>query len=336
MESNTRQLSHPYKLNFAVTYRCNSRCKNCGIWRKPLQNELSLPEIEKFAKENRFFSWVNLTGGEPFLRNDLYDICLTFSKSADIYLLNITTNGFDPSRVARTTEKIASLGIPRTMVVVSLDGPKKTHESARGLPGSWDNALETFRALKELEKSTKGFKTLLGYTILPENMGKFAETVRSVRRIVPGTKTEDFHVNIFHVSPHYYSNSGERPKESTIKDVINIKKIKSGCPSSMMAVIENIYLDLASKFLLDERIPVPCKVLSSSVFLDPTGDVFPCTIYNRRIGNIREMRLRDMLVSERSALHNIDKKCPQCWTPCEAYSAILGNIPRTILKLRGS
>jgi len=64
--SNFKRLDCPYKLTFALTYRCNSRCQICQIWKKKKHKELSLLEIEKFFTINDFFNWIDLTGGEVF------------------------------------------------------------------------------------------------------------------------------------------------------------------------------------------------------------------------------------------------------------------------------
>ena len=70
--SNMKRLSFPFKCSFAVTYRCNMRCAMCNIWKKPPGGEeLTAEEIAKFFRRAGKFSWVGITGGEPFLRDDL-------------------------------------------------------------------------------------------------------------------------------------------------------------------------------------------------------------------------------------------------------------------------
>ena len=72
--SNFLRLRFPYKLTFTLTYKCNLECKTCFIWKKKHQEELTLNEIDRFFKKSNSFSWIDLTGGEIFLREDLLDI----------------------------------------------------------------------------------------------------------------------------------------------------------------------------------------------------------------------------------------------------------------------
>jgi MoaA/NifB/PqqE/SkfB family radical SAM enzyme len=67
-------LKHPYKLTFAITNKCNLKCKTCNIWQRKPENELTFAEIDKFFAANNYFNWIDLTGGEIFLRKDLPDI----------------------------------------------------------------------------------------------------------------------------------------------------------------------------------------------------------------------------------------------------------------------
>ena len=66
--------------NFAVTYRCTSRCRTCSIWKmdQPERGELSLEEIRGLFSSNRGFlrdvRSIQITGGEPFLRADLPEL----------------------------------------------------------------------------------------------------------------------------------------------------------------------------------------------------------------------------------------------------------------------
>ena len=71
LQSNMGRLRYPYKLAMALTYRCNLRCKICSIWKKTEPPELTLAEIRNLFLASNKFSWVALTGGEAFLRDDM-------------------------------------------------------------------------------------------------------------------------------------------------------------------------------------------------------------------------------------------------------------------------
>src|SRR3989344_6855666 len=70
------------RIILSLTARCNSRCKTCNIWKINYKDQLSLDELRKFA-ENPILKQVRflvLTGGEPFLREDIDEIVNMFKK----------------------------------------------------------------------------------------------------------------------------------------------------------------------------------------------------------------------------------------------------------------
>src|SRR3989344_1433723 len=72
---------NPQSMIVFVTSRCNARCGFCFFWREIEEKqkfELTLEEYEKIAKNYGDLIQLSLTGGEPFLRNDLYDIMKVF------------------------------------------------------------------------------------------------------------------------------------------------------------------------------------------------------------------------------------------------------------------
>jgi MoaA/NifB/PqqE/SkfB family radical SAM enzyme len=328
--------SKPYKLTFAVTYLCNYRCVHCNIWQKRPQNELTLDEIGEFSKKYPYFKWFNLTGGEPFLRRDFVDIVRTLKEnSLNPILFNTTTNSFNPNYIYEKVKEILSLKIPRNVVVISLDGYKELHEKIRGIPNSFDKAIELFSLLKNLSKEYKNFTTYFGYTLSNFNVGNFFRTFFEVKKIIKNITLDDFHINIYHTSAHYYSNVSEGiKKEDMIKEELSkLIKLKTIAKTKPINLIDNIYLKKAYEYLKTNKTPFSCKALTSSVFIDCWGYVYPCTIWNFPLGNLRENNydLEKILSSEKAKkarLKAIKLKCPNCWTPCEAYQTIMGNALR--------
>ncbi len=75
------------------------------------------------------------------------------------------------------------------------------------------------------------------------------------------------------------------------------------------------------------------KEKRSSCFVDSWGNVFPCTIYDHRLGSLRDVgydlaRIWNSEETRRIQAEIWDYRCPQCWTPCEAYQSIMGNFLR--------
>ncbi len=335
--SNFNLLKNPYKLTFAITYRCNSRCKTCSIWKKKPKNELTLSEIEEFSKKSGFFNWINLTGGEPFLRKDIVSIAQILQEcNDDLFLFNTTTNGYNPDLIYENTKEFVSLGIPKTIVVVSLDGPKEIHEEIRGVPCSWKKVLETYKMLKDLSEENKNFQTFFGFTISPFNIGKFRDTFSALKEVIPNIKPTDIHVNLFHSADHYYGNVGSSTKlkyyrKNVLKELNTIQEMKGTDFLNPIRFLEEKYVKLAKNFVQNNRTPLKCKAIMTSCFIDSWGNVFPCTIFNKKLGSLRDSNYDLMKILNSKSIDIIKKdvknlNCPNCWTPCEAYQMILGNI----------
>jgi len=295
-----------------------------------------LTEIERFAKNARFVHWLRLTGGEPFLRKDYVDIVRVFVSNLDLYLLTTPTNALLPPIVSTAVKKVLSFYKGKYVITVSLDGPKEIHDEIRGVRGNWEKALLTFQKLKVFEKYWKNFKVLFGYTISPFNVGLFDETVDEVRKRLPFVTYDDFHVNLFQVSEVYYhSNWGMFEREEisdfrkkAAREIDNILRKKSKLGT--IELIEGRYLLLAKKYLRKLKTPIECNVYNLSAFVDPYGNVYPCSVFNFKLGNLREndYNLLKILTSRRAmeARRLIEEgKCPHCWTPCEAHQLIVAN-----------
>jgi sulfatase maturation enzyme AslB (radical SAM superfamily) len=293
-------------------------------------------EIRNFFKHSNKFSWIDVTGGEVFLRKDIIEIISAILHNCEnLYHLHIPTNSIVTHLTVSKIKEILKLRPKpnKFTITLSLDGPSELHDNIRGIENNWTTVMEAYDELRRYEN--RSFKIFFGFTLSKLNLGKFNETVLAVQRRFPQVKYEDFHMNIAHTSDHYYNNSNfnigvDTKKEEFISEVeaFRVKKKKLFNPINNL---ENKYLTHAKKFISTGITPIDCKSLSSSVFIDPYGNVFPCSIWDKKIGNIRDFNydlialLRNNIVKE--LLRQIqEKKCPNCWTPCEAYQSILGSL----------
>src|SRR5438132_698409 len=90
--ANVRHPGLPYRISLVTTYHCNFRCEMCSIWQKKSVDEITPAEIDRFFQKWPHFSWVNLTGGEIFMRRDIEDVVAAVRRSCTgLYLLNFPT-----------------------------------------------------------------------------------------------------------------------------------------------------------------------------------------------------------------------------------------------------
>lgn len=333
LRANLGRLDHPFKLTFCITFWCNYKCQTCNIWKMKPRDELRLDEIRRFFQQSSDFLWVDLTGGEVTLRKDFIDVGRTVIESCpNLMLLHFPTNGYLTDKVVAAAEAF-STGRKRAeklIITVSTDGDEATNDAIRGIEGGWRRQLETFRRLRAM----KGVEVVLGMTLSGANVDHFPAAFAAVQREIPDLRHDEFHCNIVHESPHYLGNTDlglrkdlERKKlAAAIEEYAHLR----GIPKGPVGYLERTYLSLVRRYLETGKTPMRCHALSASCFIDSWGNVFPCTIYDRKIGSLRDVDydLRRLWnTPESAALQGDiwDYQCPQCWTPCEAYQSIMGN-----------
>jgi sulfatase maturation enzyme AslB (radical SAM superfamily) len=119
-----------FSLWFNITYKCNLRCRHChSSFGSPLENELTTEEIIAVIKESSQFEGCKLviSGGEPFCRDDIFQILEAASDSFKGRVL-VITNG-----TLIDDEKAKALADINVVVQVSLEGPdEESNDAIRG------------------------------------------------------------------------------------------------------------------------------------------------------------------------------------------------------------
>jgi radical SAM protein with 4Fe4S-binding SPASM domain len=321
----------PLKLNLCLTYWCQYRCKTCNIWQRKPSDELTTAEIVALVHENPGINWVDLTGGEIFLRPDIDDIFeAVVTGWRRLAILHFPTNGFQTDRIVSSVEQLARRSPARVVVTVSLDGDEALNDEIRGIKGGFRRQMATFTALRRIP----GVVAALGMTLSTYNLGQFRQTFRACASECPDLKVGDLHLNIAQRSQHYYGNSDMNalaPDPASARDDLQEYRTLRGPARSPQALLESLYLDRLDDFLQTGRTPMPCHALRASCFIDPWGVVYPCISYSRPIGRLRDtgMRLEPIWHAADTARLQGEiwqGECPQCWTACEAYQSILGNV----------
>lgn len=348
-----RIMDRPFDLEFAITYRCNLRCIQCDVWRYDQENphkameELGIEEIQRIFSSYDGLRVIGITGGEPFLRGDLDLIVKTISKSQKhLEQLFITTNGQLTKIAKEKVEAILEMrersdGKFSLHILVSIDGPPEIHDRIRGMAGAYGKALYTLKALSGLRDH---FDFSLGtVTVLsPFNIDRFDEVLEEARSIKAEYGTETSFCIWFTGQLYKNERMGreirvEDFRESLKRRVGDIKALVRG-DGSMVSRGRSIFYDLLKLWLEDPRRQViPCGGASARYFLDPYGNLYPCTIYGARIGNLRDNsydleRLIDS--EERRRVREAVKaqRCPICCNTCETIPAMMAYPERAAIK----
>jgi len=331
----------PYKVTFVATYHCNFRCQMCNIWQKKSVNEMTPSEVALFFERWSQFRWVHLTGGELFMRRDIDDLVAAIQRSCrSLFLLNFPTTGWFGDKTVQLVERTLARGVGRLMVTISLDGPKALHEEMRGLPGSWDRGIETFRRLRGIRRSN--LQTVIGMTLLGQNADQVDATIDAIRTVIPDFERTELHLNIGHESGHYFDNVGRSavsPDHARVIRAIDDHRTRNGKWLHPVHFLENRYQALVPTYYETGRSPLPCSALSTSCFVDAYWNLFACSIWDAKIGNLREAGF-DLGALWESPLRRqyrkdvAEENCPHCWTPCEAYPTLLSSLARATLGTR--
>jgi hypothetical protein len=157
------------------------------------------------------------------------------------------------------------------------------------------------------------------------------------------------HLNIPHLSEHYYGNGHSASKatdgfggaehRAEIAAALRLAAARTGGGgASAMRTVERIYRSEAMRYLAREKMSITCSALLSTAYLSEKGDVYPCTIWDRPLGNVRTTGYALMPLIEAARREGVrravaERRCPNCWTPCEAYPAIGASPMRSLLAL---
>lgn len=316
----------PNRLVLDITRRCNLRCAMCRTWEREAAHELTPDEIGRLMGELDRLTWLDVTGGEPFLRADIDEVFGAIAERARaLHMLHFQTNGWMTSRIEQSTavlrERLTDCDL---IVTVSIDGPPSVHDRIRGREGSARRAVATANALTQLE----GVEVHIGTTVSMENVDALSETERWLRSALSDFDRRRWHWNWVQRSEHFFANAqlpiaNSQPSPQLLHEHLRAR----GWPRTMVEAMESVYLLNLEAFHRTGERAVACQALRSTAFISPEGDVYPCHIYDRPVGNVRAGSFASIWGGAKTAEVRRDVealRCGGCFSACEAYPAIAG------------
>jgi len=317
-----------FLIQWHLTEQCNLRCRHC-YQGDPKTEELSLPEIKETITEisEMFSAWAeryevafspsfNITGGEPFLRKDLFEILREIRGCGyDIFLLSNGTL-IDAGR-ARALRDLGVKGVQ-----VSLEGPEEIHEMIRG-KGSFAGSLRGIRHLLDAGMRVTVNATLSA--INAEHFLKLAELSSHLgvqrlgfSRLVPSGRgaglvnsmlskeeVRKLYERIFSLSPNRLEFVTGDPVATQMKTPSKMRKDSGSMPAG------------------------GCAAGVSGLTFLPDGTIVPCRRLRIPIGNLKKDSLREVWAASPMLEALRDKsrykgKCRTCrrWADCRGCRAI--------------
>lgn len=321
-----RKKNLPTYLIFFVTSRCNARCQHCFNWLNlNKKRDLKFSEIKKLSEQLGEIDSLNISGGEPFLRKDLAEICKTFLKINRVKRLTIPTNGLvEKKKIYNETEKILkSAKDSHVTLVFSFEGTREIHEEIRGVKGGFDRSLVAMMLLAKLRNKFPNFKIQAGVTVFNKNY-------QDIYRLIDLFKERMPTVDIFSLT---YIRGKPREKTFRLPEVDELKRLESyrreKLPNSTLleeAVGRTIF-DLKIKVLEKKKQPVKCVAGNLIGVVMDNGDVAPCELLPP-VGNIRNNNFQTIWNSKK-AKRVADKisagKC-FCTHECFLFPSLLAKV----------
>jgi len=279
--------------------------------------------------------WLAFSGGEIYLREDLPEISRVFYKNNRPAIMLFPTNGLLPVRIREMTEQILK-DCPRSTIAVklSVDGLHDAHDRLRNTPGSFAKTMETYALLSELSGIYPHFELGVNTVFCAGNQDQmdgiidFVNGLENIKThtisLVRGNLSDKSFTTIDH---NKYRHAIERLEENLKrKGASRTYRFRGARIKAAQDVIQR---NLISKTLTEEKRLIPCYAGALNLVLTESGEVYPCEILNRGLGNIRDhgYNIQKLLLSDRAKaiLNSIsDSKC-YCTHECNFMTNILFN-----------
>jgi radical SAM protein with 4Fe4S-binding SPASM domain len=264
--------SAPYRMDLALTYRCNNDCSHCYNERPRTFPELNTREWVKIIDKiwDLGIPHIVFTGGEPTLRDDLPD--LVSHAEANGQITGINTNGCRLSNLDYL-KALVDAGLDHVQITVESHDPD-IHDRMVARRGAWE---QTIAGLRNVLNTPLYIMT--NTTILQTNKPFLPETLEFLAR--EGVPTVGLNALI-------YSGKGLTVgtglRESELPPLLDIARNKTGQNNQRLiwytptqyCQFDPTQLELGVK---------GCTAALYNMCIEPDGGVIPCQSYYHQLGN---------------------------------------------------
>ncbi len=302
-------------MQFHITGRCNLNCKHCyrtegNVEALSFDNVIAVIEQYKNLREeyNRIHrtkrkGHINITGGEPFFREDIKEILRFLGENHDNFSYGILSNG---SFIHDSTIELLKK-TKVSFVQLSIDGNKEMHDSLRA-PGDYDRVMKTAGFLEE-----NGIKTYISFTANRENFKYLPHVAKECRkrkitklwsdRLVPIGNGEN--LNDLAIS-----------KDDFPKYAKSLKKAQASFLTRAIFPKTQVSMNRALQFLYSNGAIYSCSAGDSLITVDEFGQIMPCRRLPIICGNVFETTLSEVYfhhsVFRELRKEHIPHECSNC------------------------
>jgi sulfatase maturation enzyme AslB (radical SAM superfamily) len=262
--------------------------------------------------------WITFSGGEPFLREDIAEICKAAYDQCRPRIINIPTNGILTETIISQVEAMTK-NCPHTQFVInlSIDGVGAQHDAIRNVEGNYDKVIATFRGLKKI--TAKNLSIGIHTVISSFNVKEFSSIASELMRYEPDSYITEIAEQRVELDT---MESEITPDLVSYKAAIDflIHRIKNGKYKGIAKITEAFrieYYHLVKLVMRDKIQVIPCYSGIASVQISPEGDIWPCCVKANSWGNLRENDYNFKKIWQ-STLAKLDRrsiKNKECWCP---------------------
>lgn len=282
-----------------VTYRCNAHCNMCDCFKDPTKpsEEITLDDIRKLPD----MAFTNITGGEPFIRQDIPEIVEELYKKSNRIV--ISTNGYFKDRIIDLCKRFPKVGIR-----VSIEGLQKTNDAIRGIPNGFDRGYTLLKNLVEIGHPDVGF----GMTVQDMNCEDLVSLYNISNELGMEFATATLH-NSFYFRKIDNKINDKYHVAQNFEKLIN-ELLKSNSPKKWARAYFNHGL---INYIYGNKRLLPCDMSKNAFFIDPFCDVIPCNGMAKKavMGNLHEQSWDELWNSDQAKeVRRHTKKCDRnCW-----------------------
>ena len=305
----------PEALSMEVTRRCVAKCVMCNIWQmRPTSRELEAGEWLSLLESSVLseLKELDLTGGEPFLRNDMVELLLGIGRLKRSHLqalrsVAITTNGFLTDKVLKDVGAvIAPLDDAGVTLVFAcgFDAMGEAHDRIRRYKGGWERLNATLEGLQEFRAKHPSLVLGIKTTVTRYNIDEIEKVCRYA----------DERGLFAIISPYIITANryGNIDRDNSLAfSAADLAKLKQFYKSTRFRW--SYYRNELLHFLDSGAMAKPCSAGFNYFFIRSSGELYSCPIIEAPLGNVKDSPFEKLIRSPEAARfrRNI-LKFPEC------------------------
>ncbi|MCS6953787.1 MAG: radical SAM protein [Bryobacteraceae bacterium] len=317
-----------HSLFLFVTSRCNSVCRTCFYFDKLNRaDDLTFAEIERISASAPPFRKLWLSGGEPFLREELAEIVTTFVRNNGVREVNLPTNGLLPEKIFRAVDRMLEQNPDLSIDLnFSLDGLANTHDAIRGVPNNFQRTLAT---LEEAARRWRGIRRLRKNVVSVITRENYQELVALALHILEQGRADGHYFEVIRgTAPDMTLKQLSRERLAELHRRLMpvhrhyARRLFSGLPAPARFFATMYYLgNVRLHFELHERCfegprrwPMACTAGETSLVVDHNGAFRACELRGI-VGHLREFDFDVRAALASPALRSEVARIPadNCW-----------------------